>query len=200
MVLRQTPASLQTVRETRGADKAEQSYAEAPGAATIIVGAHHLPFVFLYGMPLSAVLAGLLTFGGWRWSSGVRTSTPWADGSRAPSCWDSPYSCADPPASSASDVPDDPTARRRDGGHAQGPCSRGPSQPAGVDGQRAPRRAVRWALDGMAKSAPSSQHVVTKRGRRGQSLRSGTSQQVQPTTRSSSRARNRDVAQERPLR
>lgn len=33
-------------------------------AAMIIVGAHYLPFVFLYGMPLFAVLAGLLTFGG----------------------------------------------------------------------------------------------------------------------------------------
>lgn len=33
-------------------------------AAMIIVGAHYLPFVFLYGMPHFAVLAGLLTIGG----------------------------------------------------------------------------------------------------------------------------------------
>jgi hypothetical protein len=33
-------------------------------AAMVIVGAHYLPFVFLYGMPLFGVLAGVLTFGG----------------------------------------------------------------------------------------------------------------------------------------
>jgi len=33
-------------------------------AAMVIVGAHYLPFAFLYGMPLFAVLAGLLAFGG----------------------------------------------------------------------------------------------------------------------------------------
>lgn len=30
----------------------------------IIVGAHYLPFVFLYGMRLYAALAGILAFGG----------------------------------------------------------------------------------------------------------------------------------------
>jgi len=30
----------------------------------ILVGAHYLPFVFLYGMPLFAVLAGVLVTGG----------------------------------------------------------------------------------------------------------------------------------------
>lgn len=33
-------------------------------ASMIIVGAHYLPFVFLYGMPLFAVLAAVLTCGG----------------------------------------------------------------------------------------------------------------------------------------
>jgi hypothetical protein len=33
-------------------------------ASMIIVGAHYLPFTFLYGMPLFAVLGGLLTLGG----------------------------------------------------------------------------------------------------------------------------------------
>lgn len=33
-------------------------------AAMVIVGAHYLPFTFLYGMPLFAILAGVLSFGG----------------------------------------------------------------------------------------------------------------------------------------
>ncbi len=33
-------------------------------AAMVIVGAHYLPFTFLYGMGLFAVLAGMLSFGG----------------------------------------------------------------------------------------------------------------------------------------
>lgn len=33
-------------------------------AAMVIVGAHYPPFTFLYGMPLFAVLAGVLSFGG----------------------------------------------------------------------------------------------------------------------------------------
>lgn len=33
-------------------------------AAMLIVGAHYLPFVFLYGMPLFAILAAVLSFGG----------------------------------------------------------------------------------------------------------------------------------------
>ena len=33
-------------------------------AAMVIVGAHYLPFVFLYGLPLFGVLAGVLTFAG----------------------------------------------------------------------------------------------------------------------------------------
>ena len=33
-------------------------------AAMVIVGAHYLPFTFLYGRPLFAVLAGVLSFGG----------------------------------------------------------------------------------------------------------------------------------------
>jgi len=31
----------------------------------IVVGAHYLPFVFLYGMPAFAALGGLLVAGGW---------------------------------------------------------------------------------------------------------------------------------------
>jgi hypothetical protein len=33
-------------------------------ASMVIVGAHYLPFTFLYGMPQFAVLGGLMTFGG----------------------------------------------------------------------------------------------------------------------------------------
>jgi hypothetical protein len=33
-------------------------------ASMVIVGAHYLPFTFLYGMPLFAVLGGLMTLGG----------------------------------------------------------------------------------------------------------------------------------------
>ena len=33
-------------------------------ASMVIVGAHYLPFVFLYGMPLFAVLGGVMTFAG----------------------------------------------------------------------------------------------------------------------------------------
>ena len=32
-------------------------------ASMIIVGAHYLPFIFLYGMPQFGILAGLLIFG-----------------------------------------------------------------------------------------------------------------------------------------
>jgi hypothetical protein len=31
----------------------------------VIVGAHYLPFIFLYGMPVFAVLGGVLVAGGW---------------------------------------------------------------------------------------------------------------------------------------
>jgi len=34
-------------------------------AFMIVVGAHYLPFIFLYGMPEFGVLAGLLVAGGW---------------------------------------------------------------------------------------------------------------------------------------
>lgn len=33
-------------------------------ASMVVVGAHYLPFTFLYGMPLFAVLGALMTFGG----------------------------------------------------------------------------------------------------------------------------------------
>ena len=33
-------------------------------AAMIVVGAHYLPFITLYGMPMFGILAGLLVFGG----------------------------------------------------------------------------------------------------------------------------------------
>jgi hypothetical protein len=33
-------------------------------ASMIVVGAHYLPFIFLYGMPHFGVLAGMLIFGG----------------------------------------------------------------------------------------------------------------------------------------
>ncbi len=33
-------------------------------AAMIVVGAHYLPFIFLYGMPMFGALAGLLVAGG----------------------------------------------------------------------------------------------------------------------------------------
>ena len=34
-------------------------------AFMVVVGAHYLPFVFLYGMPIYAALAGILVAGGW---------------------------------------------------------------------------------------------------------------------------------------
>jgi hypothetical protein len=34
-------------------------------AMMVIVGAHYLPFIFLYGMPVFAVLGGVLVAGGW---------------------------------------------------------------------------------------------------------------------------------------
>jgi hypothetical protein len=52
-------------------------------ASMIIVGAHYLPFVFLYGMPLFAVLAALLTFGGVAlalWTSAAPAAGGWVTG------------------------------------------------------------------------------------------------------------------------
>ena len=52
-------------------------------ASMVIVGAHYLPFVFLYGMPLFAVLAALLTFGGLAlalWIPSAPATGGWATG------------------------------------------------------------------------------------------------------------------------
>ncbi|TVR17237.1 MAG: hypothetical protein EA387_16860 [Nitriliruptor sp.] len=52
-------------------------------AAMVIVGAHYLPFVFLYGMPLFGVLAGLLAGGGVTlalWGPGTFSLGGWATG------------------------------------------------------------------------------------------------------------------------
>ena len=52
-------------------------------AAMIIVGAHYLPFVVLYGMPLFAVLAGLLAGGGVAlalWGPGTFSVGGWTTG------------------------------------------------------------------------------------------------------------------------
>ena len=52
-------------------------------AAMVVVGAHYLPFVFLYGMPLFAVLAALLSFGGVGlalWFSGPFSLGGWITG------------------------------------------------------------------------------------------------------------------------
>jgi hypothetical protein len=52
-------------------------------ASMIIVGAHYLPFVFLYGMPLFAVLATVLTFGGVAlalWIPATPATGGWATG------------------------------------------------------------------------------------------------------------------------
>lgn len=52
-------------------------------AAMVVVGAHYLPFVFLYGMPLFAVLAALLSFGGVAlalWLSGPFSIGGWITG------------------------------------------------------------------------------------------------------------------------
>lgn len=52
-------------------------------ASMVIVGAHYLPFVFLYGMPLFAVLAALLAFGGVAlalWIPAAPTAGGWATG------------------------------------------------------------------------------------------------------------------------
>lgn len=52
-------------------------------AAMIIVGAHYLPFTFLYGMPLFAVLGALLTLGGVAlalWLPNTFTTGGWVTG------------------------------------------------------------------------------------------------------------------------
>jgi hypothetical protein len=52
-------------------------------ASMIIVGAHYLPFVFLYGMPLFTVLATVLTFGGVAlalWLPGPPATGGWVTG------------------------------------------------------------------------------------------------------------------------
>ena len=52
-------------------------------AAMVIVGAHYLPFVFLYGMPHFAVLAGILSFAGVGlalWFSGPFSLGGWLTG------------------------------------------------------------------------------------------------------------------------
>jgi hypothetical protein len=52
-------------------------------ASMVIVGAHYLPFVFLYGMPLFAVLAAILTFGGIAlslWIPAAPATGGWATG------------------------------------------------------------------------------------------------------------------------
>ncbi len=52
-------------------------------AAMVIVGVHYLPFVFLYGMPLFGVLAGLLAGGGVAlalWGPGTFSLGGWATG------------------------------------------------------------------------------------------------------------------------
>jgi hypothetical protein len=52
-------------------------------AFMIVVGAHYLPFVFLYGMPQFAVLCGLLVFGGvgiGLWTHGAFALGGWLTG------------------------------------------------------------------------------------------------------------------------
>jgi len=52
-------------------------------ASMVIVGAHYLPFTFLYGMPLFAVLGAALTFGGVAlalWLPNTFTTGGWSTG------------------------------------------------------------------------------------------------------------------------
>jgi len=52
-------------------------------AAMIVVGAHYLPFVFLYGMPLYAALASVLVLGGVAlgvWAPGAGVIGAWCTG------------------------------------------------------------------------------------------------------------------------
>jgi hypothetical protein len=55
------------------------------------LGTHYLPFVFLYGMRLFYILAGLLIAGGWIILISP-TSFSLVDGLLPPSCWRSPSS------------------------------------------------------------------------------------------------------------